>query len=75
MFESGKQLEDFIGSKELEGYDINLSSNGHQVTVTVNDDKVNGYFLLQLLYNKRIVPLRFEKIEPSLENLFGEVVK
>ena len=75
MFENEDQLNIFINTIELEDHDIDLVKNKNQVTVGFNDPKEDGRFLIELLANKKIVPLRFEKIEPSLENLFREVVK
>jgi ABC-2 type transport system ATP-binding protein len=75
MFENEDQLNIFINTIELEDHDIDLVKNKNQVTVGFNDPKEDGSFLIDLLANKKIVPLRFEKIEPSLENLFREVVK
>lgn len=74
-FENEKQLENFYNSKELKDHDIELSINGNLLTVTFNDINMDGHFLVYLLYLKKILPLKFEKIEPSLENLFNEVVK
>lgn len=74
-FENEKQLENFYNSKELKDHDIELSINGNLLTVTFNDINMDGHFLVHLLYQKKILPLKFEKIEPSLENLFNEVVK
>lgn len=75
VFESEEQLSNFSNSNELKDHDIQLFKNGNLLTVTFNDINKNGYFLVHLLSQKKIVPLKFEKIEPSLENLFTEVVK
>lgn len=74
-FENEEQLRNFYNSKKLKDNDIELSTNGNFLTVTFNDINKDGNFLVDLLYHKKILPLKFEKIEPSLENLFNEVVK
>jgi len=47
----------------------------HALTVTILDRKNNGAFLLAAMARYGIVPLRFEVLEPTLENLFTEVVQ
>lgn len=74
-FETEEQLSNFSNSKDLKDHDIQLLRNKNLLTVTFNDINKDGHFLVHLLYQKKIVPLKFEKIEPSLENLFAEVVK
>lgn len=74
-FENEEQLSNFSNSKEIKDHDVQLLRNKNLLTVTFNDVNKDGYFLVHLLYQKKIVPLKFEKIEPSLENLFTEVVK
>ncbi len=74
-FENKEQLGIFYNSKKLKNHDIELSTNGNFLMVTFNDINKDGHFLVDLLYHKKILPLKFEKIEPSLENLFNEVVK
>jgi ABC-2 type transport system ATP-binding protein len=74
-FETEEQLSNFSNSKDLKDHDIQLLRNKNLLTVTFNDINKDGHFLVHLLYQKKIVPLKFEKIEPSLENLFTEVVK
>lgn len=74
-FETEEQLSNFSNSNDLKDHDIHLLRNKNLLTVTFNNISKDGHFLVHLLYQKRIVPLKFEKIEPSLENLFTEVVK
>lgn len=74
-FENQEQLSNFSNSKDLKDHDIQLLRNRNRLTVTFNDINKDGHFLVHLLYKKKIVPLRFEKVEPSLENLFTELVK
>lgn len=74
-FTCEEELNIFSDSIELKKDDIQLSKNKNSLTVIFNDINKDGYFLIQLLSQKKIVPLRFEKVEPSLENLFMEVVK
>ena len=61
--------------EELKHPSINLSHEGNTLTVTVDDSKAGGHFLIDLLAKKQISPLKFEVLEPTLENLFAEVVQ
>jgi len=61
--------------EELKHPSINLSHEGNTLTVTVADAKAGGHFLIDLLAKKQISPLKFEVLEPTLENLFAEVVQ
>ena len=61
--------------EELKHPSINLSHEGNTLTVTVADSKAGGHFLIDLLAKKQISPLKFEVLEPTLENLFAEVVQ
>jgi len=61
--------------EELKHPSINLSHEGNTLTVTVADSKAGGHFLIDLLAKKQVSPLKFEVLEPTLENLFAEVVQ
>jgi ABC-2 type transport system ATP-binding protein len=74
-FANEEELSMFSNCEELKSPIIKLSKNSNVLTVTLDDTNNNGYFLIDLLAQKRIVPLRFERIEPSLENLFTEAVQ
>jgi len=41
----------------------------------MKDGGMDGHFLLGVLSQKRIVPLKFAVMEPTLESLFMEVVR
>ncbi|MBE5967309.1 MAG: ABC transporter ATP-binding protein [Lachnospiraceae bacterium] len=74
-FAKEEELSMFSSCEELKNPTIKLSKNSNVLTVTFDDTNNDGYFLIDLLAQKRIVPLRFERIEPSLENLFTEAVQ
>lgn len=74
-FANNNELSLFADSEELKQPSIKLSQEGNILTVMIADAKTKGYFLIDLLAKKQIVPLKFEIMEPTLENLFAEVVK
>lgn len=65
----------FESIEELRGHAVNLSRDGSTLKVVVADTNEGGHFLIDLLSRKKIIPLKFEVMEPSLESLFAEVVK
>ena len=65
----------FENTEELKQSSINISRNGNTVTVFLSNNSMGGHFLLDVLSQKRIVPLKFAVMEPTLENLFMEVVQ
>jgi len=65
----------FESVEELRGHAVNLSRDGSTLKVVVADTDEGGHFLIDLLSRKKIIPLKFEVMEPSLESLFAEVVK
>jgi len=74
-FESEKEASCFESAEDLKQPSIRLSRNGSTVKVLLPDGDMDGYFLLGLLSQKRIVPLKFAVMEPTLESLFLEVVR
>lgn len=74
-FANEEELNNFSNSKELQDHNTQLLRKGNSLTITFNHVNRDGHFLVHLLYAKQIVPLKFERIEPSLENLFTELVK
>ncbi len=74
-FSNAEELSLFVACEELKHSFINLSQQDNTLTITISDAKTKGHFLMELLAKKRIVPLKFEAMEPTLESLFAEVVK
>ncbi len=74
-FENEKDASSFENAEELKQPSIGLSRNENTVTVLLPDHDMDGHLLLSVLSQKRIVPLKFEVMEPTLESLFMEVVQ
>ncbi|ERK31107.1 ABC transporter ATP-binding protein [Clostridium intestinale] len=74
-FGSAEEASIFENLDELRKPTISLSREGNSITALVADHNVGGHFLLSLLSQKRIVPLKFSALEPTLESLFMEAVK
>jgi len=74
-FENEKDALLFENTEELKHPSINLSRDGNAVTVLLTDSNMDGHFILDVLSQMRIVPLRFEVMEPTLESMFMEVVQ
>jgi len=69
------ELTALVDCEELKLPSVILNQDGNTLTVTINDNKNKGGFLLKAMANKQIVPIKFEVLEPTLENLFTEVVQ
>lgn len=74
-FENEKDAFLFENAEELKQPSISLSRDGTTVRVFLTDRNMDGHFLLSVLSQKRLVPLKFEVMEPTLETLFMEVVR
>lgn len=74
-FGSMEEASLFENAEELRQPEISLSRSGNSVTALVADHNVGGYFLLSVLSQKQIVPLKFAAMEPTLESLFMEAVQ
>lgn len=74
-FENEKDAFLFENAEELKQPSISLSRDGTTVRVFLTDRNMDGHFLLSVLSQKRVVPLKFEVMEPTLETLFMEVVR
>jgi len=74
-FESEKTAMLFENAEELKNPSVSMSRSENAVTVLLSDRSMNGQFLLDMLSKKRIVPLKFAALEPTLESLFMEVVQ
>lgn len=74
-FGSEKEVSCFENAEELKQPSISLSRNGSTVKVFLADGDMDGHFLLDVLSQKHIVPLKFAVMEPTLESLFVEVIR
>ena len=74
-FLNNDELSFFTDCEELKHSSINLSCDGNTLTITVEDTKAGGHFLIDLLSKRQISPVKFEVMEPTLESLFAEVVQ
>ncbi len=74
-FSSDMEASLFENMEELKQPSISMSRNGNTVTAFVTDHDMGGHLLLGVLSQKRIVPLKFAVMEPTLESLFMEVVQ
>jgi len=74
-FENEKEACFFENAEELKKPEISLSRNKNVVTVLMTGRDMDGHFLLCILSQKRITPLKFTVMEPTLESLFMEVVR
>jgi len=74
-FENEEAASCFENTEELKQPSISLSRDGSTVKVFMKDGGMDGHFLLGVLSQKRIVPLKFAVMEPTLESLFMEVVR
>lgn len=74
-FGSAEEASLFEHTEELKQSAIRLSRNGNSVTVFVPDSKMGGHFLLGILFQKQIVPIKVAALEPTLESLFMEAIQ
>jgi len=74
-FGSEKEASIFEMLDELKHPSIRLWRSGNAVKVLLTDDRMDGSFLLSVLSQKCLVPLKFAVVEPTLESLFMEVVQ
>ncbi len=74
-FASAEEAFVFENMVELRQLTIKLTRDGNSLTALFADHNMGGHFLLDVLSQKRIVPLKFAIMEPSLESLFMEVVQ
>lgn len=74
-FKSAEEASYFMDCEELNVPTVEAVQTGHILTIKILDIKSGGQFIIDLLSKKRITPLKFEIMEPTLESLFIEVVK
>ena len=74
-FEEGSDTEKFTSLKGMRQAGINTETAGNICTVTISGTDIKGQHIINMLSEAAITPVRFEVIEPSLENLFVEAVR
>ncbi len=74
-FENSHDMDTFCLEEEIKIHKLEVMKDLNTIKVFMNNFEEEKHLLLHLLSQKKITPLKFEKIEPSLENLFEEVVK
>lgn len=74
-FDNEKAASFFTDAEELKKPSISLLRKGNTVTVFLTGNNMDGQLIIDVLSRKRIVPLKFEVMEPTLESLFMEVVR
>jgi len=74
-FLNDTKASEFANLEELKHSAISLSQEGNTLTIIAPNTKTEGIFLIDLLAKKRMVPVKFEVMEPTLESLFAEVVQ
>lgn len=74
-FISRSEALKFANCNELKSFNVSVSEDKHNLIIKVEDIKNGGRILIELLSRNQITPSRFEILEPTLEDLFMEVVK
>ncbi|MDO5690035.1 MAG: ABC transporter ATP-binding protein [Tissierellia bacterium] len=74
-FESNEQMEAYSLLGELQYFDLEIIREHRQIKIKFADMTQGGRLLLKLLSQKDLVPVRMERLEPSLEDLFTEVTQ
>lgn len=74
-FKSAGDASCFMACEELKAPTVEATQTGHTLTIKISDLKSGGQFLIDLLSKKRITPLKYEIMEPTLESLFLEAVQ
>jgi ABC-2 type transport system ATP-binding protein len=74
-FSTKEEAQAFLSSGEFAKEEITAQQEESAAVIKVTDIRSGGQFLIDLLSEKKITPVKFEVLEPSLENLFMEAVK
>lgn len=74
-FSKEKDAIYFMNLSELRSVSNKISLGKNTLIINTNDTSINGEFLINLLGKYKITPIKFEIMEPTLENLFMEVIK
>lgn len=75
VFETNADAAFFTDSSELKIPTVELTHNGSSIIVKFMETGHNGHILVELLAQKRLTPIKFEVMEPTLETLFLEAVQ
>lgn len=67
-----KRFHNAIAHKEM---NLGVIKNKNSLIVSLAGSEIDGHFLLSSLAHEEILPLKFEKTEPTLEQIFEEVVR
>lgn len=73
QFRSPAQLSALVGSATMAPYQVDVK--GDTVTISGKNIKHIQEATISVLHNKNLFPVKMELLEPSLENLFMEVVQ
>lgn len=74
-FAKAEDAESFMDCEELKSPEITAKKDKNTITIKVLDIKKDGQFLIALLAKKKITPIKFEIMEPTLEDLFMEAIQ
>lgn len=74
-FSSETDAMEFSTCSEIASFEVEVSEDKCTLIIKVDNIQSGGRILMDLLSQKQIIPYKFEVLEPSLENLFMEVVK
>lgn len=74
-FAKSDDAESLMDCEELKSPEITAKKDKNTITINVLDIKKDGQFLIALLAKKKITPIKFEIMEPTLENLFMEAIQ
>ncbi len=73
-FKSEAEAEQLAADQSVRQGAKLVASEGARLTLTVPGLSTDGQLIIQALAAQRLTPVRFEKLEPTLEVLFEEVV-
>ena len=65
----------FAACEQLRSPMIKLKQDNSTLAITIEEQAIDGQTLIDLLSQMQIAPERFEAMEPTLEDLFTEVVQ
>lgn len=74
-FKSEGEASYFMDCLGLNAPEAEATRESHTLTIKISDIKSGGQFLIDLLSEKQLTPLKFEIMEPTLESLFLEAVQ
>lgn len=74
-FADSEEAAEFAASDKLQQEGVTVTREDNMIAITIENAALNGQFLIDLLAEKQMTPERFEVVEPTLENLFAEVVQ